>query len=80
MEQITNESLIEYLKERATEEAEEGEFHPEEHTLWITAERMEELISLIAMDNVPERLHLIANMLASMVPGKETKSVMQKWW
>ena len=55
MTQITNEFLVQYLKERATEEAKEGEFHPEEHTFWITADRIQELVNIIATDSIPQK-------------------------
>jgi len=44
---ISSTELAEYLRDRAVEEAREGEFHPEEHTFWIAAARIEDFLAML---------------------------------
>lgn len=44
---ISNDKLCKLLKEIAYNEAEEGEYHPEEHTCWIAAKRLEDMQNLL---------------------------------
>lgn len=45
--------LSRYLRMRATEEAEKEEFHPEEHTLWMAANRLDDLEAMLSMEDIP---------------------------
>jgi hypothetical protein len=39
--------MVRYLKTEAAKDAEEGEFHKEEHTCWMIATRLEELEAVV---------------------------------
>ena len=56
-------SLVKILRLIAKNEAEEGEFHPEEHTCWLAANRIEELQAMIDGKGDPQLLHEIATRL-----------------
>lgn len=62
---ISQEQLIECLKGIATDDAEKDEFHREEHTCWMAAERIEDLQAMVDGKADDDLLIQIANRLRS---------------
>jgi len=60
---ISNKILIRYLRDRAVEDATEQEYHPEEHTAWMSADRIEDLQDMVDGKDDGEVLRAIANRL-----------------
>ena len=58
---IGSRHLAEYLRERAVEEAAEGEFHPGEHTFWIAADRIEDFLSMLQGEDDVSLLMMLAD-------------------
>lgn len=46
-EWLTTDRIIQSLQEIAKRDAEEGEFHPAEHTCWIASDMIQKLVDII---------------------------------
>ena len=55
--------LVSNLREMAKLDAKKGEYHPEEHTCWLAADRIVALQAMIAGQRDPQLLHEIATRL-----------------
>lgn len=56
-------TLLKLLREIAEEDAAKGEYHKEEHTCWLAADRIETLQAMINGVADPQLLHEIATRL-----------------
>jgi len=62
-EEFTTKTFIDYLRETATEDATEEDFPVREHTAWMAADRLEDLVALLLSEDVPSKLRSLADIL-----------------